>query len=112
MCLTCKVLLSRLRPNDIIFMSLLKPDIITIFDFDMKKLNATSNPMEAVATTAFESLDDMAWLNGLQVKFISYESDVIINSLHMNFINIKATVEPTPYFYSYEEEFPWNIQMN
>ena len=82
MCLTCKVLLSRLRPNDIIFMSLLKPDIITIFDFDMKKLNATSNPMEAVATTAFESLDDMAWLNGLQVKFISYESDVIMNSLH------------------------------
>ena len=63
-------------------MSLLKPDIITIFDFDMKKLNATSNPMEAVATTAFESLDDIAWLNGLQVKFINYESNVIMKSLH------------------------------
>lgn len=37
MCLTCEVLLSRLRPNDIILMSLLKPDINTIFDFDMKK---------------------------------------------------------------------------
>ena len=70
--------MSRLRPNDIIFMSLLKPDINTIFYFDMKKLNATSNPFEAEPTTeAFGALDDMAWLNGLQVKSCSRDCDII-----------------------------------
>ena len=60
-------------------MSLLKPDINTIFDFDMKKkLNATSNPFDAVPTTeAFGGLDDMAWLNGLQVKSCSRDCDII-----------------------------------
>ena len=43
-----------------------------------KKLNATSNPFEAEPTTeAFGALDDMAWLNGLQVKSCSRDCDII-----------------------------------
>ena len=38
--------------------------------------------MEALATTAFESLDDMAWLNGLQVKLATKTFDVMMTGLN------------------------------
>ena len=43
-----------------------------------KKLNATSSPVEAATTTGFGALDDMAWLNGLQVKLATKNFDVMM----------------------------------
>ena len=46
--------------------------------FIRKKLNTTSSPVETAATTGFGSLDDMAWLNGLQVNPATKNFDVVM----------------------------------